>query len=226
MKQRLRSRCVAALVAAISAAPCAYGGFEPDAAQPYREFFDPDNPVKGEALLGLSIVPANSDVQLSNKLSVWFGQHYDGPLSVETLAADGRFRGVGSFTGSTDQIGWNAVPLKPELDQGKVRPTDPVALAVAVRGRAPNEFRITSWGDPPPSEDGAVLRFYVNSRRGDMSVRAANVVVECKPIELVRPLRFDAYCDLALRDVPATNAVDLIRRDGFNIESQSIRILR
>jgi hypothetical protein len=221
-----RSRFHWAALAAICAVPCAYGGFEPDAAQPYREFFDPDNPVKGEALLGLSIVPASSAVQLSDKVSVWFGQHYEGSLSVETLAADGRFRGVGAFTGSTDQVGWNAVPLQPPEGNGRARPADPAALAVAVRGGAPNEFRITSWGDPPVSDDGLQLRFYVNSRRGDMSVRAASVVVPCKPVELQRPLRFDAYCDLALSDLPPSNSVDLIRRDGFHIESQSIRILR
>lgn len=206
------------------AAVCASGAladFEPLAA--YREFFDPANPVKGEALLGLTVVPPSADVQLADKISVWFGEHYDGAVTVETLAADGAFRGVGSFEGVTDRVGWHSLAVAP--DASRARPASPEALAIAVRGQAPNEFRIVHWGDPPASEDGLVLRLYVNSRRGDMSVRAGSVVVPCKPVDLVRPLRFDVYCDLALRDLPSDDAVQLIRRDGFHIESQKIVIL-
>ena len=223
MKRRCSIRVAVLAAAGAAAAPVAFAGFDPLAEQPYREFFDPANPVKGEALLGVSIVPHSAEVQLADKISVWFGEHYEGPVTVETLAADGAFRGVGSFAGATDRVGWNSIPIA--QDGSRARPASPEALAIAVRGAAPNEFRIAHWGDPPASEDGLVLRLYVNSRRGDMSVRAGGVVVPCKRVELARPLRFDAYCDLAMKDLPASNAVDLIRRDGFHIEAQPIVIL-
>jgi hypothetical protein len=224
MKHRSLLRVVVVAAAAV-AAPCAAvrADFEALADQPYREFFNPANPVKGEALLGLSVVPQSADVQLTDQISVWFGEHYEGPVTVETLAADGAFRGVGSFDGATDRVGWNSITIAGGA--GRARPTSPEGLAIAVRGKEPNEFRIAHWGEPPASDEGLVLRLYVNSRRGDMSVRAGSVVVPCKRVELARPLRFDVYCDLAMKDLPASNAIDLIRRDGFHIEAQPIVIL-
>jgi hypothetical protein len=196
--------------------------------QRYREFFDAPNPVKGEALLGLSTVPSSADAQLSNTVSVLFSEHYEGPLTVETLTADGAFRGIGTFFGATDEIGWNSLPIVPESAgaPAQPRPADPQALAVAVRGLASNEFRVAHWGKPPAADEDLTLRFYVNSQRGDMSLRAGRRVVPCTKVQLSRPLRFDVYCDLALSELPPENAVDLIRRDRFRIEAQRIVVLR
>ena len=213
-----------ALAVALGTAGGAAADFKPLDGQQYREFFDPPNPVKGEALVGISIVP-NQKAQEGDEVQVWFSGRYAGKLSVETLAADGSFRGIGSFEGSSEDE-WTPLPIRPDTKTpGKTRPADPETLALAVRGEDPDEFVIAHWGDKPEAQNDLVVRFYVNGRRGDMRVSAGDATVRCKPVDLPRPLRFDAICDLPFAAVLATYSIVLTRSDGFGSDQQTITIL-
>lgn len=198
--------------------------FTPVPSREYREFVNHPNPVKGEALVGVAVVPA-PDAQRSSVLQVFFGAPYSGPLVIETATADGSFRGSGEFSGSTDVPGWTRLELGPGAT-GQARPADPEALAVAVRGAAPSTFRVVHWGDGVISEEGLVVRLYVNARRGDMSVQAGEQKIRCKRVGGQRLLRFDMYCDVPWASIPDDGSVTLVRRDGFNVLPQRVTIAR
>lgn len=200
----------------------AQSAFAPVPAREYREYFNQPNPVKGEALVGVSVLPEPS-AQRSNVLRVFFSQPYEGPLVVETASADGSFRGSGEFAGAVNEPGWAPLQLASGATQ---RPADPAALAVAARGRAPNEFRVVQWGDEPIAEDALMIRLYVNGRRGDMSVQAGGARYTCSRIAGQRLLRFDMYCDLPWSSLPDDGVVTLVRRDGFNVLPQQVKIVR
>ncbi len=218
----MRLVILVAVLALVPVAATAQSAFTPIPAREYREYFNQPNPVKGEALVGVAIVP-DPQAQRSNVLHVFFGEPYAGGLVVETATADGSFRGSGEFAGTVERAGW--APLLLGTD-GKSRPADPAALAVAARGKAPNEFRVVHWGDEPAAEDDLVVRLYVNGRRGDMSVQAAGQRFRCGRLEGQRLLRFDMVCDIPWSSIPADGVVTLVRRDGFNVLPQQVRIAR
>ncbi len=212
------------LIAATAVASEARAEFTPVPSREYREFVNPPNPVKGEALVGVAVVPSPG-AQRSSVLQVYFGAPYSGPLVIETATADGSFRGSGEFAGSSDGAGW----VRLQLDSGAgdpVRPADPEALAVAARGDAPSTFRVAHWGDGAVSEDGLLVRLYVNARRGDMSVQAGSEKIRCKRVSGQRLLRFDMYCDVPWASIPDDGTVTLVRRDGFNVLPQRVTIAR
>jgi len=206
----------------LPAAVLAQASFTPVPAREYREYFNQPNPVKGEALVGVAIVP-DPRAQRSNVLHIFFGEPYEGVLVLETATADGSFRGSGEFAGSVERAGWAQLLLGTD---GESRPADPAALAVAARGTAPNELRVVHWGDEPAAEDDLVVRLYVNGRRGDMSVQAAGERFRCGRLDGQRLLRFDMVCDIPWSSIPEDGVVTLVRRDGFNVLPQQVRIAR
>jgi hypothetical protein len=160
-------------------------------------------------------------------VEVWLPEGLDGELVLETLTADGRFRGEGAYRGKSDGGRWVALPLKGKstLD---VRPGDPFTLAVAVRGPKPT-LLVARWGPPAPQtasgpQPTSSIRLYVNGRRGDMFASAGGNVVPCTPVKIPQPLRFDAYCDVSASAVRSDGRIILTRRDQFDEQSQTVMV--
>jgi hypothetical protein len=208
------------LVQAVVVLPAA-AQFRPLEGREYREFLNPVNPVRGEALVGLAVLPS-ADAPRGQTVEVWLPDKFSGELQVETLTADGRFRGEGVYTGSSGGGQWVPLTLIAKDKASSARPGDPATLALAVRGPGATLF-VARWGSAPVGP-ATRIRLYVNSRRADMFLRAGEKVVRCASLNIPQPLRFDAYCDLAAGDVPANGQIGLIRRDQFDEQTQTVTV--
>ena len=217
-------------LALILIAPSAVAQFKPVPGREYREFYNPVNPVRGEAVVGLAVVPTEA-AQRAGVIQVYLQGPYTGEILVEATTADGRFRGEGIYAGSTRGKEWISLPLTSSSQaSGKdipLRPTSPTLLSIAARGPG-GSLLVVQWGDQPPFGSSDKLRLYVNSRRAEMFVRAgtnsgANVV-RCMPINIQQSIRFDSYCDLAISELPKNGQVVLIRRDQFDEQTQTIQL--
>ena len=206
----------------VSAAP-GLAQFRAVPGREYREFINPVNPVRGEAVVGLSVPPAESALQAA-VVHVYIPQPFSGEIRLETATADGRFRGEGVFSGSTKGKEWVPLTLREGNVKGPTqRPTNPDQLSVAARGPG-GALYVVQWGDPAPAGRGERLRLYVNSRRADMFVRAGSKVVRCAPLAVPQPVRFDTVCDLLMADVPESGQIVLIRRDQFDEQTQPVKL--
>lgn len=202
---------------ALGLASPAVAQFAPVQGREYKEFFNPVNPVRGEAVVGFAVLPTSEGVR-SREIEVWLPGPFKGDLTVETLSADGRFRGEGVYRGASTG-GWVRLAL---VGSSPSRPSDPATLALVVHGPESAVF-IARWVTTParPSER---LRLYVNGRRADMFVKAGSSVAPCTPLKIPQPLRFDAYCDIDRRSVPPDGVLILIRRDQFDEQEQNFRV--
>jgi hypothetical protein len=191
----------------------AFAQFVPAKGREYKEFHNPVNPVRGEAVLGLAVLPT-AEAQKSGAVEVWL----PAALQLETLTADGRFRGVGAYSGSTGGGQWVELKLTP----GTSRPGDPMTLALSVRGPGPALF-VARW-KTDAARPAERLRIYVNARRADIFLRAGTTLSRCVAINIPQPLRFDAYCDVSRSDIPASGELTLIRKDQFDEQEQTITV--
>ena len=215
-----RSAALALLFLALPAA----AQFLPAPGREYREFDNPVNPVRGEAVVGLAVAPTET-AQQADVVQVFVPHPLSGEIHVETATANGRFRGEGVYSGSTKGKEWVSLKLKPSVlnDKASPRPVSPTSLAIAARGPRGTLY-LARWGEAPLAGASERLRLYVNSRRADMFVRAGVRVVRCEPMGIPQPVRFDAYCDLAMGDVPRDGNVLLIRRDQFDEQTQAFKV--
>jgi hypothetical protein len=216
-----RSAALALLFLALPAA----AQFQPAPGREYREFDNPVNPVRGEAVVGLAVAPTET-AQQASVVQVFVPHPFSGEIHVETATANGRFRGEGVYSGSTKGKEWVSLRLtrsSPLNDKASLRPVSPTSLAIAARGPGGTLY-LARWGEAPPSGSSELLRLYVNSRRADMFVRAGARVVRCAPMGIPQPVRFDTYCDLAMADVPKDGQVLLIRRDQFDEQTQAFKV--
>ena len=198
--------------------------FVPVRGREYREVFNPTNPVRGEAVVGVAIV-SNDRAPRGRVVEVWLPERLNGELQVETATADGRFRGEGAYSGSGEGRQWVTITLTPtQAGGGSVPPLpgDAQTLALAVRGPG-QTFYAARWGAAAPGT-AQQLRVFVNSRRADMFLRAGTTVVRCTPLNLAQPLRFDHTCDVPLTSVPADGNLILIRRDQTDEQTQPFTV--
>lgn len=200
--------------------------FRPVPGREYREYHNPANPVRGEAVIGLAIAPTESE-QRSAVVQVLLPPAYNGEVRVETATADGRFRGEGVFSGATKDKEWVSLPLSPssggDTKAAIARPTNPLSLAISARGVDGTIF-VTRWGDAPLSASTSSLRIYVNSRRAEMFLRAGSRVIRCLAVGVPQPVRFDSYCDVLMTDIPRDGQMLLIRRDQFDEQTQALKV--
>ena len=208
----------------------AFAQFRPVAGREYREYFNPVNPVRGEAVIGITMRPTE-DQQRAPVVQVLVPAGYSGEIHLEMASADGKFRGEGVFTGGTKNKEWISLPLTaPTTKEGTptfARPVSPLSLAVVARGSGGAVF-LVRWGTASPADKPEDhVRFYVNSRRAEMFVRGAagTAPVRCKPIGVAQPIRFDTHCDVPLGDIPADGQISLIRRDQFDEQTQNLKVL-
>lgn len=209
-----------ALVPFVLAVPAA-AQFAPVKGREYREFVNPVNPVRGEAVVGVAVLPT-AEALASRTVEVWLPDRFMGELQVETLTADGRFRGEGVFTGASPGGQWMPLTLGPAGPAAGARPSNPATLALAVRGPESVLF-VARWATSA-SRPAAQVRLYVNGRRADTFVRAGERVIRCSPVGIPQPLRFDAVCDVPASDIPADGKLVLIRRDQFDEQSQTVTV--
>ncbi len=213
-------------LALLSTALPAAAQFQPVSGREYREFYNPVNPVRGEAVVGLAVAPTEM-AQQSGVVQVYLPQPWSGEIHIETATADGRFRGEGVYAGSTKGKEWVSLVLAgPSPPSGKPppsRPVSPTALAIAARDPG-GALYLVRWGDAPLVGAPERLRLYVNSRRADIFVRTGARVVRCAPIGIPQPVRFDTYCDLAITDLQGDGQVGLIRRDQFDEQTQTFTV--
>ena len=198
--------------------------FQPVAGHEYREVYNPVNPVRGEAVVGVAIPPTEI-TQQAGVVQVFLPQPWSGEIRIETATADGRFRGEGVYAGSTKGKEWVSLSLTgpANVKAPVARPASPTPLAIAARGPG-GMLYLARWGEASPTSPSDRLRLYVNSRRADMFIRAGARVVRCTPIGLPQPVRFDTYCDIAMADVPGDGQLILIRRDQFDEQTQTLKV--
>jgi len=193
----------------------------------YREFHNPVNPVRGEAVVGIALAPSEA-AQADTAVRVFIAQPFSGEIRVETATADGRFRGEGTYAGSSKGNEWVTLELKPsgksEGSSALRRPVGATLLALSARGSSTGELFVSHWGSDDPSGTDNNVRLYVNSRRADMFIRAGSTVTPCAKNDVPQPVRFDTYCDVARRDIPKDGNLMLIRREMMNEQSQKIKI--
>ena len=193
----------------------------------YREFHNPVNPVRGEAVVGIALAPSEA-AQADPTVRVFVAQPFSGEIRVETATADGRFRGEGTYAGSSKGNEWVTLELKPSgKSEGSPtlrRPVGATLLALSARGSPTGELFVSRWGSDDPSGTENSVRLYVNSRRADMFIRAGSTVTPCAKNNVPQPVRFDTYCDVALRDIPKDGNLTLIRREMMSEQSQKIKI--
>lgn len=214
---------VAVLLLLCLARPAA-GQFVPVQGREYREVFNPTNPVRGEAVVGVAVVSRDTAAR-GRVVEVWLPERFDGDLQVEAATADGRFRGEGVYRGSSAGGQWVRITLNPSPtggDASRPLPGDAQTLAVAVRG-AGQTFYAARWATPVVDPSG-LLRVYVNSRRADMFLRAGDSVVRCTALNVAQPLRFDHYCDVPIARVRAGGPLILIRRDQSDEQTQAFTV--
>src|SRR3989441_3083053 len=206
----------------------AYAQFRPVPGREYHEMFNATNQVRGEAVVALVLAPS-LEAQRANTIQVLLPASYNGELRVETLSADGRFRGEGSFSGSRSLNRWVALQLgqaDPKEPHANLRrPVNTETLALAVRG-VDGTLYVARWGGGVPSSDRSEkLRIYVNSGRAEIFIVPGKATaVHCRPLNIPQPLRYDSYCDVPLADAPADGNFKLIRRDHFEEQTQTFSV--
>jgi hypothetical protein len=190
----------------------------------YREFHKPVNPVRGEAVVGLAIAPSERD-QRADVVQVFLPEPFTGQLRLETISADGSFRGEGLFDGESQGEEWASLPLaaRGAANEGRERPANPETLSIAVRD-AKGSLYVARWGDTLEQKSNDTLRIYVNSRRAEMFLRVGGRVDRCHSLDIPQPERFDAYCDVSWSEIPADGNLVLIRRDQFEEQSQHFTV--
>jgi hypothetical protein len=190
----------------------------------YRELHKPVNPVRGEAVVGLALAPTKDD-QRANVVQVFLPEPFAGQLRLETISADGSFRGEGLFDGKSQGAEWATLPLAAPgaASEDKERPADPETLSIAVRD-SKGSLYVARWGAASAPGGSDTLRIYVNSRRAEMFLRVGSRVERCRGLDIPQPERFDAYCDALLSELPADGKLTLVRRDQFEEQSQPFTV--
>jgi hypothetical protein len=205
----------------------AFAQFRAAPGREYREYQNPVNPVRGEAVIGLAIAPMNEAQQRATSVQVLLPAAYSGEIHIETASADGKFRGDGTFVGATKDKGWVSLPLTIAApSDGKLppaRPVNPLSLAIAARGSGGNMF-LVRWGDATQVGAPEVVRLYVNSKRADTFVRAAAKPARCKPIGVAQPIRFDSYCDVSMSDIAPDGQLSITRREQFDEQTYTFKV--
>src|SRR5438477_3336448 len=145
----------AALALLFLALPAA-AQFQPAPGREYREFDNPVNPVRGEAVVGLAVAPTET-AQQGDVVQVFVPHPLSGEIHIETATANGRFRGEGVYSGSTKGKEWVSLKLPPKDKTSPPRPASPISLAIAARGPGGTLY-LARWGEAPPAGSSERLR--------------------------------------------------------------------
>lgn len=195
--------------------------------RPYTEKENPHTPVRGHAVVGVSLMPGPGD-QEQDRLFLYTPSRQGQVLSVDVTTANGRVQGdalvqLESGTGSWTEL---KVPKR-------FRRADPEGLAVGVQ--SPNDpsgaFYIAAWGRAPAGPlDEQELWLYVNRGRAPQVFLYWNAEAgkgqACVPATVNASLRFNTICKVRMRDVRADGKLKLVRRDGGSSQPQDVVLVR
>ncbi len=192
--------------------------------------------VSGHAVVGLTAIGGQPNpklrVYLPADLQAAGGDKL--PLRVEIDSADGRYYGIGVFSGPVKGTGWRYIQLLPD-DKLLTPPKgiNPADLAISVHalldGGRRSQPLLASWSEPELR--GATLRLNINSRRASqlqIQGHSGSPRHACTRIDNASTLRFDAVCEIKVSELEplakGQHRLRLIRRDGFAIETSSVEL--
>jgi hypothetical protein len=220
------------LAIAITLLAPALAGAEFEPVRPYQEVADPPTPVRGHAVVGVSVVAKGPDMQ-SDVLWVHLGKAEKGlHIRADLASANGRLRGEGTWQFNPREKSpggpWYKLAAPPKAQ----RPERSEHFSVAVQPEPINPampaFVLTALGPGAPKETSPLVRLYVNTRRAEMFVYppGAKEGRRCAGVEGTQVVRFDAVCEFQLEvgDRPGPATVTLVRRDGHQTSQQKIEI--
>lgn len=194
--------------------------------RPYTEKENPNTPVRGHAVVGVSLMPGPGD-QEQDRIFLYTPSRQGQVLSVDVTTANGRVQGDALVQLEPGAGGWTELKVPKRF-----RRADPEGLTVGVQ--SPNDpsgaFYIAAWGRPPAGEFGEQeLWLYVNRGRApqvDLYASESAGKIPCKPATVSAGLRFNTICKVRMRDVRADGKLKLVRRDGGNVQSQDVVLVR
>lgn len=238
---RWSMKCWVIAVGGVLWLPAGQAQLRPVVGHEYRETIDPKRPVSGHLVVGISLIDKARVDQLeeaqfaSRKLSVNLkGVPANAQLRVDLDSPDGKFHGTGMWLLERGAGDWAELtlldkdqPRRPRLQGGYL------AISVVAQGGGVSEPRaLLASLDPKTvlaaAGDGREIWLQVNSRRGQMSVRGRNgtPTAKCDRLASASVVRFDTLCKLPVglldRQADGRHRLTLIRRDGFEVETQQI----
>lgn len=195
--------------------------------RPYTEKENPNTPVRGHAVVGVSLVPGPGD-QEQDRLFLYTPARKGQVISVDVTTANGRVQGDALVRLDRGAATWTELEVPKRFRRG-----DPEGLAVGVQ--SPDDpsgaFYIAAWGRAPagPLEDQE-LWLYVNRGRAPQVFLYWNAEAgkgqACVPATVSSSLRFNTICKVRMRDVRADGRLKLVRRDGGNTQPQDVVLVR
>jgi hypothetical protein len=195
--------------------------------RPYTEKESPNTPVRGHAVVGVSLMPGPGD-QEQDRLFLYTPSRQGQVLSVDVTTANGRVQGDALVQLEAGTGRWTELKVPKRF-----RRADPEGLAVGVQ--SPNDpsgaFYIAAWGRAPTGPlDEQELWLYVNRGRAPQVFLYWNAEAAqgqaCVPATVSSSLRFNTICKVRMRDVRADGKLKLVRRDGGNAQSQDVVLVR
>jgi hypothetical protein len=221
--------------------PAGQAQLRPVAGHEYRETIDPKRPVSGHLVVGISLVDRARVALLeeaqfaSRKLSVNLkGVPANAQLRVDLDSPDGKFHGTGMWLLERGAGDWAELtlldkdqPRRPRL-QGGYLAISVVAQGGGVSAPRPLLASLDSKDTLTAAGDGHEIWLQVNSRRGQMSVRGRSGTppAKCERLASASVVRFDTLCKLPVglldRQADGRHQLTLIRRDGFEVETQQV----
>lgn len=197
----------------------------------YEEVVDPPTPVRGHAVVGVSVLPTSGDLK-SDKVWVRFDPALPAQdIRVDVASANGRLRGDGLWghkpTGET--LNW--VALAAPSSGPRPDHVDHLALAAqpaSLNNQSTPTFQLVAWNSVQESATTVRIRLYVNTRRAELFAYGPGEPkgVRCQPIAGGPTVRFDAVCDmdLPLLGKERMSQLTLIRRDGGQTSKQPVNL--
>lgn len=200
----------------------------------YQEVMDPPTPVRGHAVVGISVLPTAEDLK-SDTVWVRFDPSLQAQdLRIDVASSNGRLRGDGLWAhkppvpaGPTQN--WVALAAPPNSP----RPEHVDHLALAAQpaelnnGSTPT-FQLVAWNSVKESATAVRIRLYVNTRRAELFAYGPGDPkgVRCQPISGGPTVRFDAVCDmdLPLQGKERVSQLMLLRRDGGQTSKQPVNL--
>ncbi len=219
-------RCRHLLVPVLAAWLVAAANAQVTVLRPYAEKENPNTPVRGHAVVGVSLPPGPGD-QEQDRLFVFTPSRQGQVLSVDVTTASGRVQGDalvkldGTAAGAWTEL---SVPKRFRRD-------DPEGLAVGVQGQedSSGRFYVASWGRRPEGRlDDQPVWLYVNRGRAP-TARVYGLDPkgrDCEPAKSPATLRFNTICKLPAGDIPPDGRLTLVRRDGGSAEPQAVVLVR
>lgn len=193
-----------------------------------KEIVDPAEPVSGNAITGLMLVPADDAIG-RDRLWAYISAPKDSAATVQKLkltiaSIDGRYYGEVPYEVPVDPaLRWVALDLQlerfPLLENRSnySKPLDEVSVLLTdedgkryfpVRWDRPFDAR--SGGAPNAPKPDDLIRVYLNTERASAFLAVGNRPVYCRDASSISGFKFNAICEVKLSDLstPSTEVAN------------------